>query len=296
MRWCLLVLLALCGCAGAVCAQPAEGVAPRGSLDCRDTPLRSALALLRAQSGLVIKLDESVPNVRVTLTLNDVPYEDILRVLVRQTAVSVPGLRVSRLGDAYAVHRLVAQPGEPTLILAAEPLASPTLNTGFLRKVSVGFRDEGARQALARVFDLAGAPFAIEPNVPNVPVTVNVRTGTAWEALRLILTAAQEQSPIRFSQIVVGQIGEVYVVALRSAAPGEASPAVDRITLTLDQVPLKLAAEALFRGTTYRYAFSPAPGDRTISLHLQDVPLEVALGRLEQEASRAGVRLTWARR
>jgi hypothetical protein len=296
MRW-LLVLLALLAGAGPARAQPADAVAPRrGSIDCRDTPLRSALALLSAQSGMLIKLEEAVPNVRVTLTLDDAPYEDILRVLVRQAAISVPGLRVSRLGDAYAVHRLVARPMENTLVLAAEPLASPTLNAAFLRKLSVGFREEGARQAFARVLELADVPFAIEPDVPNVPVTVNLRTGTAWEALRMILTAAQARSPMPNAQLVLGQIGEIYVVALRPAVTGETSPPVDRITLNLDQVPLKLAAEALFRGTGYQYALSPEPGDRTITLNLRDAPLEVALGRLEQEASRAGVRLTWMRR
>jgi len=290
MRWWLMFLLALSACPE-VYSQPAVVVRPRGAIECRDTPLRGAVALLAAQSGLAIRVDDSVPDVRVTLALKGLPYEDLLRVLVRQAAVTAPGLRVAREVGAYLVHRIPVEVPGKAPVPASEPLASPTLTPAFLRKVSVGFREEGARQALARVFELAGAPLSIEPNVPNVPVTVDIRRGTVWEAVRLTLRAAQELSPA--TQLLLGQIGEVYVVALRSEAPGEA--AGDRITLKLDRVPLTLAAEALFRGTGYRYAFSPEPGDRTVSLNLQDVPLEVALGRLEQEASRAGVRLTWTR-
>lgn len=290
MRWWLLFWLAHSACSG-VSAQPEVVVRPRGAIECRDTPLRGAVALLGAQSGLVIRVDDTVPSVRVTLSLKGVPYEDILRVLVRQAAVTAPGLRVARESGAYLVHRIAVEAPGKAPVPAAEPLGSPILSPAFLRKISVGFRDEGARQALARVFELAGAPLSIEPNVPNVPVTVDIRRGTVWEAVRLTLRAVQEQSPA--AQVLLGQIGEVYVVALRSAAPDEA--AADRITLKLDRVPLTLAAEALFRGSGYRYAFSPEPGDRTVSLNLQDVPLEVALGRLEQEASRAGVRLTWTR-
>lgn len=300
MRWWLLLLMAIVMPATqALGEEPTAAGAPRGSFECRDTPLRSALALLHTQSGLEIKLEESVPNVPVTLALKEVSYEDILRVLVRQVAVSVPGLRVTRLGTSYAVHRAPPPADGSSQHEASEPLGSPTLTPAMLRKVSVGFQEEGVRQALTRLFSLAGAPVSVEPNVPNVPVSVNVRTGTLWECLRRIVNAAQEQAPA--GEIRVGQIGEVYVVALLpTAAPGgeprtALSSSRERITLKLDQVPLKLAAEALFRGTGYQHAFTPDAGNKTVSLNLQDVPLEVALGRLAQEASRVGVRLTWTR-
>jgi hypothetical protein len=298
-RWLLLLILVLAAPAARVGAQAAPDDRPRGSFECRDTPLRDALALLRAQSNLEIKLEEAAPNVPVTLALYDVPYEDILRVLVRQVAVTVPGVRVTRLGATYAVHRVPPPADGTPQHLVSEPLGSPSLTTALLRKVSVGFGQEGLRQALTRVFSLAGAQVSVEPNVPNVPITVNLRNGTLWNCLQQILESAQARTPA--GTLRLGQIGEVYVVALLpSAAPeGNANTPSgrtgDRISLKLDEVPLKLAAEALFRGTGYRYTFTPDAEGKTVSLNLQEVPLDVALGRLAQEASRVGVRLTWTR-
>jgi hypothetical protein len=69
----------------------------------------------------------------------------------------------------------------------------------------------------------------------------------------------------------------------------------DRVTLKLEGIPVTLAADALFRNSGYEYALTPERSEARVNLDLRDVPLEVALGRLAQEAARSGVRLTWKR-
>ena len=58
----------------------------------------------------------------------------------------------------------------------------------------------------------------------------------------------------------------------------------------------ELAADALFQGTGYHYTLTPDRSNVMVNLDLRNVPLELALNRLAQEASRLGVRLTWSRR
>lgn len=275
-------------------AEPAPAPPPaRVTLETRDTPLRGALRLLQAQAGFSYTLDSTVPNVPVSLSLRNVPYEDVLHLLVRQAAGSVPGLRVTRREGAYVISVHRDRVGAETVPVSPEPLDTPALTAAFTRKVSVGFHEEGLRQVLARVFSLVGVPYTVEPNVPNIPVTVDVRNGTVWELLSRVLAAAQLQAPVE-----LGQFGEVYVVALkpgpvRAGGEPEKPAAADRVTLKLQGVPVKLAADALFHGTAYEYTLMPARSEAKVNLDLRDVPLEVALGRLAQEANRSGVRLTW---
>lgn len=297
IRWVWAAALASSLVGGGVAAEPLVTVVTpmRVSIEARDTPLRGALRLLQAQAGFSYTVESTVPNVPVSLSLKNVPVEDVLRLLVRQAAGSVPGLRVTRREGAYVISVHKDRVGEEVVPVSPEPLQAPTLTSDFTRKVSVGFREEGLRQVLSRVFSLVGVPYTIEPNVPNIPVTVDVRSGTVWEVLSRVLNAARQQVPVE-----LGQVGEVYVVALRSnpirvgGEPETPSPP-DRVTLKLQGVPVTLAAEALFRGSGYEYTLRPERSEARVNLDLHDVPLEVALGRLAQEAARSGVRLTWKR-
>ena len=298
LRGLVLALMILAGVVPLGAQQDAVEAPARVSLETRDTPLRGALRLLQAQSKIVYRLESSVPNVPVSVSLRNVLPEDLLRVVVRQAAGSVPGLRVRQMGDKYEIQVAHDRVGEVQVPAPPEALAPPTLTQPFLRKVSVGFRNEGLHPALARVFNLVGVPFTIEPNVPNAAVTADVRNGTIWQALLEVLRAGGEDA-----QLELGQIGEVYVVALRPAPlatdPAAAKPlagAPERITLKLDGVPLRLAADALFQGTSYHYTLTPDRTNVMVNLDLRNVPLELALNRLSQEALRLGVRLTWSRR
>lgn len=275
-------------------AEPTAGTAKRVSLEARDTPLRGALRLLQAQAGFSYALETTVPNVPVSLSLKNVPFEDVLHVVVRQAAGSVPGLRLTRREGAYLVSVHTDRVGMETFAAGPEPLGPPLLTEAFTRKVSVGFREEGLREVLGRVFALVNVPYTVEPNVPNVPVTVDVRAGTVWDVLSQVLDAARLQAPVE-----LGQCGEVYVIGLRTAPvrAGGAAPSSppDRVTLTLDRVPVAVAAEALFRNSGYEYALTPGRSEARVNLDFRDVSLEEALERLAQEAARSGVRLTWKR-
>jgi len=293
-RWIWAAVLVSLLAGRGIPAEPA--VAPaRVSIEARDTPLRGALRLLQSQAGFSFTIETTVPNVPVSLSLQNVPADDVLHVLVRQAAGSVPGLRVTRRESSYLISVHKDRVGAESIPVSPEPLGAPALTTAFTRKVSVGFHEEGLRQVLARIFSLVGAPYTIEPNVPNVPITVDVGTGTVWALLSRVLEVAGTQAPIE-----LGQFGEIYVIGLRAtplrAVAGAENPdPADHVTLKLDGVPLALAAEALFRGSGYEYTLMPERSDAKVNVNVRDVPLEVALGRLAQEAARSGVRLTWKR-
>jgi len=294
VRWIWAAVLVSAFLGRGIAAEPV--VAPaRVTIEARDTPLRGALRLLQSQAGFSYSIESTVPNVPVSLSLRNVPADDVLHVLVRQAASSIPGLRVTRRDGSYVISVHQDRVGAEKIPVGPEPLGSPALTTAFTRKVSVGFHEEGLRQVLARIFSLVGAPYTVEPNVPNVPITVNVSAGTVWNLLMQVLEVAGGQAPLEF-----GQFGEIYVIGLRPApirvGAGTAKPEpADHVTLKLDGVPLTLAAEALFRGSGYEYTLMPERSDAKVSVNVRDVPLEVALGRLAQEAARSGVRLTWKR-
>jgi hypothetical protein len=93
-------------------AQEAE---KKVTLNLKDVPLRSAIDALFQGTGLQYSVDPNVPNVPVTLNIRDVGLQPALRILLRQAAVAVPGLTVSREGDIFVVkirQAVVAPPAQ----------------------------------------------------------------------------------------------------------------------------------------------------------------------------------------
>jgi hypothetical protein len=70
-------------------AEPPPGGEAGINLTLRDTPLRSALALLFQQTGLQHAVESAVPNIPVTLNLRDAPFPTALRVITRLAGVTV---------------------------------------------------------------------------------------------------------------------------------------------------------------------------------------------------------------
>src|SRR5579862_1875396 len=89
------------------------GADKKVTLNLKDTPLRTAIDLLFAGSGLQYAVEPNVPNVPITLMIRDVTLQQALRLLVRLAAVQVPGLTSQRDGDIFIV-RIRPQTTEPT--------------------------------------------------------------------------------------------------------------------------------------------------------------------------------------
>jgi hypothetical protein len=99
-------------------AQEAE---KKVTLNLKDVPLRSAIDALFQGTGLQYSVDPNVPNVPVTLNIRDVGLQPALRILIRQAAVAVPGLTVSREGDIYVVKIRQAVTAPPPVAEDAPP-------------------------------------------------------------------------------------------------------------------------------------------------------------------------------
>jgi type II secretory pathway component GspD/PulD (secretin) len=99
-------------------AQEAE---KKVTLNLKDVPLRSAIDALFQGTGLQYSVDPNVPNVPVTLNIRDVGLQPALRILIRQAAVAVPGLTVSREGDIYVVKIRQAVTAPPPSTEEAPP-------------------------------------------------------------------------------------------------------------------------------------------------------------------------------
>jgi hypothetical protein len=100
------------------------------TLNLKDVPLRSAVDALFQGSGLQYATAPNVPNVPITLNIREVPLQTALRALIRQAAVAVPGLTVSRSADLFEIRirqRVppTAEPAEdraPEYDVEAEPV------------------------------------------------------------------------------------------------------------------------------------------------------------------------------
>ena len=91
------------------------------TLDLRDIPLRDAIGLLFKGSGLQYTIDPNIQNVPITLNIRDIALPAALRLIVRQAAVSMPGLTSAKEGDIYMVRIRQAAPTTAPPVEEAPP-------------------------------------------------------------------------------------------------------------------------------------------------------------------------------
>lgn len=209
MRLLCLLLVVLSVTAAAGQAAPPAGPVPKVSVDLKDAALRDGIRMLFEGTGLQYSIEPSVPNVPVSLSVQDVPAPAALRLLLRQAAASVSGLTFSRDGKVYVirVRRAEAEPGPRSgVVLAADEGE---------RKVTLNFRDTPLRDAINILFTGSGLQYAVDPNVPNVPVNLNVREITVQQALRLVIKQAAATAP----GLTYSRDGDVYLIRMRPPAP-----------------------------------------------------------------------------
>ena len=84
------------------------------------------------------------------------------------------------------------------------------------RRVSLDLRDTPFREAIGQIFAGTELKYTIEPGVPSVPVTINVRDLSISAALRLLVRLAASQAP----GLVYLQKGGVHVIAMRLKPDG----------------------------------------------------------------------------
>jgi hypothetical protein len=124
--------------------------------------------LIFAGTGQQYLVEREVAAIRVTVHLRRVPYPQALRMVTRQAALVLPGLTIVRGGDVWVVRpRTYPAPGKPV------PL--PDARSPEEMKISVRLKKVPLREAARRVMRGSDLELHISVDVPDVPVTLDVR-------------------------------------------------------------------------------------------------------------------------
>jgi hypothetical protein len=79
--------------------------------------------------------------------------------------------------------------------LSASPAHAVQKEDGAQKKVTLDFKDVPLRAAVEKLFAGSDLQYAIEPTVPNVPITLQVRDTPLIDALRRLIRTAAPRVP-----------------------------------------------------------------------------------------------------
>ena len=86
---------------------------------------------------------------------------------------------------------------------------------GGERLISVNVKDIPIKSAIDLIFSGSGTQYVVEPNVPNVPVTLNIQGKPMEQILRILIRSAASQIP----GLTQKREGDVYIIGIRPPAP-----------------------------------------------------------------------------
>jgi hypothetical protein len=110
------------------------------TVNLKDVPLRQAVDLLFAGTGLQYAVDPNVLNVPVNLTIRDVGIQAALRLVIRQASTAQPGITMSRDGEIY--HIALRKPAPPAVITEDLPPEYTGEKTEFVwEKIPIQFNN-----------------------------------------------------------------------------------------------------------------------------------------------------------
>src|SRR3569623_1561177 len=112
-----------------------------------------------------------------------------------------------------AIHSLAVMAVLAGMLMSSGPARAQAPNTD--KKVTLNLKDVPLRSAIDALFQGTGLQYSVDPNVLNVPVTLNIRDIGLQAALRLLVRqAATAQPGLTFSKD-----GDIFVVKIRTEHP-----------------------------------------------------------------------------
>lgn len=259
----LLVSAAFCQVESST-PRPAATVS-RMTLDLNETPLRRALDLVLAGTGMSYTLEEGIPDVPVTVNLQDVPLRTAIKRIVANAASQVSGLTVDLKETPWRIVR-----GAPT----AGQFRGPRT------RVALDVYDVPLREAIDRVFADTDSYCVVDANVPDVPVSLRFEGVTLHSGACLITGAAWEKGvPVTLKrsgpnyELALAKVGPAYTEASRNLTGPKAR---SRSDLKLYYMPLRKAVRTI-----------PAkPGTQLLVEHnVPDVRLRMRMRNLSTQAA-----------
>ena len=137
---------------------------------------------------------------------------------------------VGRLGTLALAAALVLPAGAPACSQAPPADA-------LERKISLNLTEVPLRRAIEVAFTGSGLQYFVEPNVPNVPVTLNIRDVPVPTAIRLVIRQAAVLAP----GLTLSKDNDVYAIRIRVAPRAVDPPAPPQG----DDPPADYAAEKI---------------------------------------------------
>jgi hypothetical protein len=161
----------------------------RLEVDLRQVPLQDAYAALLPE-GTALMIRPEVPPVPVSMKLR-AGRDTILKLITLYARSSVPHLETRAESSTFHVTLGTAPEG---------------------RKVTVEFLQLPLRQALQLLLKGSGLDYAVDPTVPDVPITAQLKDVEVAQALRLLVRLAAAAHP----GITLRRSGEMWMVAMRN--------------------------------------------------------------------------------
>jgi hypothetical protein len=179
----------------------------------QDTPFRKALARLYRGSHLQYAVDPKVPDLRVTLSIQGLPRRAALRSLSRWMRARLPAFIIDSTNEFW-VYKLF---DPSTRDVADPPRFGPSEVSGWERQISVDFRETPFRKALAMLYVDSYLGYAVDPEIPDVSITLSLRDISMREALRSVQRVITEKVPTFF--VDSDQDFRVYRLEARRVSP-----------------------------------------------------------------------------
>lgn len=274
------------------------------------TPAQAQLRRADVTAHLPGSMGIPQPEPRVTLTLKQRALGRVLSELFKQTSmkyavtttvggqlfdVDVRGVPLSQ-----ALAQVLAQDkGPEPLVFYFTPgtLGSGTytitrefISIGeFEGEPRVSLANARLTQVLPLLFRQMRVPFRVEPDVPPILLTVELRPRTFDQTvLDQVMMEAHKQEPT----ITYSRDGETYVVHLQKSpvTPGSVAvlgtpPPMRRVTIPPERLPLRDAIRKVLDGSTWKYQVADAVRDVRVTVEGTNTPeLQVLHNVLRQAA------------
>lgn len=172
-----------------------QGDQLRVDLHLQQVPLRAALDDLFSGSGLSLTVEKNVPDVPVTLYLQNTAFLNAVRWSVRGAAVTVPGLVVDQEERVFHVW-VMDPPGRRPVEMLSVGMRDPGLKA---RKVTIDLTEAPLGEAFHRLFDGSGFECRVDPEVAKILVTFHVEKMSVPDAVEILRQQLSASKPgVRF--------------------------------------------------------------------------------------------------
>jgi hypothetical protein len=149
-------------------------------------------------------------------------------------------------------------------------------------------------KVLPRVFELMKVKGRVEPDVPPLSISLQLRPENWAQVLPQVILEANKTEPT----LTYSLDGDTYVVHLHKTplgitASGAAMPGVRKVQLNVNNAPLRDAIGTVLKGSQWKYQISDGVKDVGITYTASDEPELSALFNVLKQASSLGPQVTY---